>query len=60
MGSRADAEDLLQDAVVKGLTRGHQLEDAESAIAWFYCVLRNALTEPVPSIVTGMVWGDTR
>jgi RNA polymerase sigma-70 factor (ECF subfamily) len=45
MGSRSDAEDLLQDAFVKGLARGHQVTDRESAVAWFYRVLRNALTD---------------
>jgi RNA polymerase sigma-70 factor (ECF subfamily) len=45
MGSRADAEDLLQDAFVKGLTHGHQLRDPESAVAWFYRLLRNGLTD---------------
>jgi RNA polymerase sigma-70 factor (ECF subfamily) len=45
MGSRADAEDLLQDAYVKGLSRGHQIDSPESVIPWFYRVLRNALTD---------------
>ena len=45
VGSRADAEDLLQDAFVKGLSRGHQVQDPESAVPWFYRVLRNALTD---------------
>jgi RNA polymerase sigma-70 factor (ECF subfamily) len=45
LGSRADAEDLLQDAFVTGLARGHQVNDPESAIPWFYRVLRNALTD---------------
>jgi len=45
LGSRSDAEDLLQDAFVKGLTRGHQVSDPESAVAWFYRVLRNSLTD---------------
>jgi RNA polymerase sigma-70 factor (ECF subfamily) len=45
VGSRSDAEDLLQDAFVKGLARGHQLRDAESAVPWFYRVLRNALAD---------------
>jgi RNA polymerase sigma-70 factor (ECF subfamily) len=45
LGSRSDAEDLLQDAFVKGLDRGHQVSDPESAVAWFYRVLRNALTD---------------
>jgi RNA polymerase sigma-70 factor (ECF subfamily) len=45
LGSRADAEDLLQEAFVKGLSRGHQLNDSESAVPWFYRVLRNGLTD---------------
>ena len=45
VGSRADAEDLLQDAFVKGLSRGHQVHDPEAAAPWFYRVLRNALTD---------------
>ena len=45
MGSEADAEDLLQDAYVKGLQRAGQLDDPESAVAWFYRLLRNALTD---------------
>jgi RNA polymerase sigma-70 factor (ECF subfamily) len=45
MGSRADAEDLLQDALVKGLVRGHQVTDPESVVPWFYRVLRNGLTD---------------
>lgn len=45
MGSHADAEDLLQDAFVKGLERGRQLDDPDSAVAWFYRLLRNALTD---------------
>jgi RNA polymerase sigma-70 factor (ECF subfamily) len=45
LGSRADAEDLLQEAFAKGLARGHQVEDPESAVAWFYRVLRNALAD---------------
>jgi RNA polymerase sigma-70 factor (ECF subfamily) len=44
-GSRADAGNLLQDAFVKGLTRGYQVNDPESAVARFYRVLRNALTD---------------
>ena len=45
LGSRADAEDLLQDAFIKGLERGRQLDDPDSAVAWFYRLLRNALTD---------------
>lgn len=44
-GSRTEAEDLLQDAFVKGLARGHQLDNPEAVVPWFYRVLRNALTD---------------
>jgi RNA polymerase sigma-70 factor (ECF subfamily) len=45
VGSREAAEDILQEAFVRGLTRGGQIDDAESAIAWFYRVLRNAIVD---------------
>lgn len=43
--SRDVAEDILQDAFVRGIMRGGQIRDGESAIAWFYRVLRNAVTD---------------
>lgn len=45
VGSRDIAEDILQDAFVRGLARGGQLRDEESVIAWFYRALRNALVD---------------
>ena len=42
---RALAEDVLQEAFVKGLERGGALREAESAKAWFYRVLRNAVVD---------------
>lgn len=45
VGSRDVAEDLLQDAFVKGIERAGGLRDDESAVAWFYRVLRNALVD---------------
>lgn len=45
VGSRAVAEDLLQEAFVRGLARAPSLRRTESATAWFYRVLRNALTD---------------
>lgn len=39
------AEDLVQEAFVKSLERGGDLRDAESARAWFYRVLRNAIVD---------------
>jgi RNA polymerase sigma-70 factor (ECF subfamily) len=45
VGSREDAEDILQSAFVRGLERGAALRDEESATAWFYRLLRNALVD---------------
>ena len=45
VGSRAVADELLQAAFVKGLERGGDIRDGESAIAWFYRLLRNALVD---------------
>ena len=45
VGSREAAEDILQAAFVKGLTRAEDLRDGESAVAWFYRLLRNALID---------------
>lgn len=42
---RALAEDLLQQAFVRGLERVGQLRESESARAWFYRVLRNAILD---------------
>src|ERR1700693_4155330 len=43
--SRAVAEDILQSAFVRGLERGAEIRDEESAVAWFYRVLRNAVID---------------
>jgi RNA polymerase sigma-70 factor, ECF subfamily len=43
--SRAVAEDILQSAFVRGLERGVHVRDEESAVAWFYRVLRNAVID---------------
>lgn len=43
--SRADAEDLLQDAFARALQKGGALRSDESAVAWFYRLLRNALVD---------------
>jgi RNA polymerase sigma-70 factor (ECF subfamily) len=45
VGSRAAAEDILQEAFVRGLRRADTLRDQESAVAWFYRLLRNAITD---------------
>ena len=43
--SRAIAEEVLQTAFVRTLEKGGGIREAESAVAWFYRLLRNALTD---------------
>jgi RNA polymerase sigma factor (sigma-70 family) len=47
VGRRDVAEEILQEACVRGLSRraGAALRDDESATAWFYRLLRNALVD---------------
>jgi len=45
VGSRDEAEDILQEAFVRSMGRTDSLRSAESATAWFYRVLRNALVD---------------
>src|SRR5687767_9197140 len=45
VSSRAIAEDILQEAFARALARGDSLRDGESAVAWFYRLLRNALVD---------------
>lgn len=45
VGSREVAEDILQAAFVQTLERGEEIREQESAAAWFYRVLRNAIVD---------------
>ncbi|MEO8139756.1 MAG: RNA polymerase sigma factor, partial [Gemmatimonadota bacterium] len=45
VGSRATAEDILQDAFVRGLARAGTVRDESTTVAWFYRLLRNALID---------------
>jgi RNA polymerase sigma-70 factor (ECF subfamily) len=45
VGSRDVAEDILQEAFVRSLDRVESIRNTDSALAWFYRVLRNALTD---------------
>ena len=45
VGDRVLAEEILQDAFMRGVSRVGQLEDADSAVAWFYRALRNAVID---------------
>jgi RNA polymerase sigma-70 factor (ECF subfamily) len=50
--SREAAEDILQAAFVRGIERGGELRDQESAVAWFYRMLRNAVIDHYRSKAT--------
>jgi RNA polymerase sigma-70 factor (ECF subfamily) len=43
--SREVAEDILQDAFVRGMAKAPALASDESIVAWFYTVLRNAIVD---------------
>lgn len=45
VGSRAEAEDLLQEAFARGLDKLESVRDDELVVAWFYRVLRNAVVD---------------
>jgi RNA polymerase sigma-70 factor (ECF subfamily) len=45
VGRQAVAEELLQAAYVRALEKGSELREGESAVAWFYRLLRNALID---------------
>jgi RNA polymerase sigma factor (sigma-70 family) len=45
VGDRAVAEDILQDAFARGLDKIGDLHDDESAVAWFYRLLRNSVID---------------
>ena len=44
VGSREEAEEILQDAFVRGVDNAGEIRE-ESAVAWFYRVLRNAVID---------------
>jgi len=45
LGSREEAEDLLQSAYLKGLKSSGAVKEREKVTAWFFQLLRNALTD---------------
>lgn len=45
VGNAADAEDLLQNGLVKALQRATEVKDGEKAVAWFYQLLRNVVVD---------------
>ena len=53
VGRREDAEEILQDAFVRGLQKAGEIRDDESAVAWFYRLLRNAVIDHYRRAATG-------
>ncbi len=45
VGSRAAAEDILQDAFARSIDTADTLRDADAVIPWFYRLLRNAVVD---------------
>jgi RNA polymerase sigma-70 factor (ECF subfamily) len=45
VGDRALAEEILQDAFVRGIERADTVRSNESAVAWFFRLLRNAVID---------------
>jgi RNA polymerase sigma factor (sigma-70 family) len=45
VASREVAEDILQDAFVRGIAKAPPIRDSEAITAWFYRVLRNAIVD---------------
>lgn len=43
--SKELAEDILQSALTRALERGDQIRSSDASIAWFYRLLRNAITD---------------
>lgn len=41
----AVTEDLLQQSLMKAVERGQELKKSDSAVSWFYRILRNAVTD---------------
>ncbi len=58
LGSRADAEDLLQTAYLKAFTAANTLRHEEKVVAWFYRVLRNLLIDHYRKRAAGAQLGE--
>jgi RNA polymerase sigma-70 factor (ECF subfamily) len=45
VGSDADADDLLQNGLIKALRHAYELKDGEKSVAWFYQILRHVIID---------------
>lgn len=53
LGNEADADDVLQNGLLKAMRSAGDVEDAGKLTAWFYRLLRNALIDHVRSRSAG-------
>ena len=49
LGNAADADDVLQNGLLKAMRATGEVDDTEKLTAWFYRLLRNALVDHVRS-----------
>src|SRR5687768_10722778 len=47
LGSEADADDVLQNGLMKALRNASEVKDEQKLTAWFYQVLRNAMVDHI-------------
>ncbi len=59
VGSEAEAEDILQNGLLKALKRSDELKDATKLTAWFYQLLRHAVIDHYRSRAAGRRRDDT-
>ncbi|MDI1251437.1 MAG: sigma-70 family RNA polymerase sigma factor [Lacunisphaera sp.] len=59
VGSAAEAEDILQDGLLKALRRAGELQDDTKLTAWFYQLLRHAVIDHYRSRAAGRRRDDT-
>lgn len=45
LGSRAAAEEVLQESLLRAVEKAGSIRDEERAVAWFYRILRNAVAD---------------
>ena len=45
LGNAADAEDVLQNGLVKAIQHAGELKNGEKSVAWFYQILRRAIID---------------
>lgn len=45
VGDNATAEDILQDSLLRAIEQNRKLRRGESAVPWFYRILRNAIVD---------------